>query len=147
MAAPASWSRPAGYEDWYLVEDFAALGVLDEAAVARGHAPRTTRPPRWPAWEPAAVYRLLEGSAEPGARPDGGLGRAGRAATSGPRSRELLGDGMDPERDGLWRRCLVLGPAPEYCLLAGEPPAGVAPSRLPQGWTATTLAREVLWGG
>ena len=41
---------------------------------------------------------------------------------------------MDPATAGLWRRCLGLGPAPEFCLLAAEAPAGVAPTRLPAGW-------------
>jgi hypothetical protein len=59
----------------------------------------------------------------------------------------MLGDGMDPRHASLWRRQLVFGPAPEFCLLAGEVPAGVAPARLPDGWSATTLEREVLWSG
>ena len=74
----------------------------------------------------AGVYRLLEG--EPAK-----LAAAERAVwvASAPRREpaglgELLGDGMDPSRDGLWRRCLVLGPATEYCLLAAERPAGTA---------------------
>jgi hypothetical protein len=60
---------------------------------------------------------------------------------------ELLGDGMDPGQASLWRRQLVLGPAPEYCLLAREVPPGVAATRLPAGWTARVLHREVLWSG
>jgi len=60
---------------------------------------------------------------------------------------ELLGDGMDPLHASLWRRQLVLGPAPEFCLLSREPSAGVAPARLPAGWSAQTLDREVLFSG
>jgi hypothetical protein len=46
----------------------------------------------------------------------------------------------------------VLGPASEFCLLAREAsvfeqPAGVAATRLPEGWSATVSRREVLWHG
>jgi hypothetical protein len=54
---------------------------------------------------------------------------------------------MDQSTAGLWRRCIGLGPAPEYCLLVTEPPAGVAAARLPAGWSATASGREVLWSG
>jgi hypothetical protein len=58
---------------------------------------------------------------------------------------ELLGDGMDPQHASLWRRQLVFGPAPEFCLLTREPSAGVAATRLPEGWRATILTRKVLY--
>ena len=54
---------------------------------------------------------------------------------------------MDPRHASLWRRQLVLSPAPEFCLLAREIPPGVASTRLPDGWTARILAREALWSG
>jgi hypothetical protein len=63
---------------------------------------------------------------------------------SDPSLAALLGDGMDPAGGGLWRRSLGLGPAPELCLLVPEVPAGVAPTRLPEGWSARTISRERL---
>ena len=72
-----------------------------------------------------------------------GRGRGHPSPTLG----DLLADGIDGAGAGLWRRCLGLGPAPEYCLLASEPPAGVAATRLPDGWQATVSDRVVIWSG
>jgi len=138
-----------GYEDWYLVEDYTALGVLNEAAVGHGHRTLHDDAARRYGGGAGGLYTLVEGD-----RADA-LAAAGTLAvwvTRPPGSQrrpleDLLGDGMDPQRASLWRRQLVLGPAPELCLLAGETSAGVAPTRLPEGWSATTLEREVLWSG
>lgn len=137
-----------GYEDWYLVEDYTALGILNEAAVGHGHrTPHDDAARRFGAGA-GGLYGLVEGD-----RAD--LPSAAALAVwvqrpPGSERRplgELLGDGMDPQHASLWRRQLVFGPAPEFCLLAREVPAGVAPARLPEGWSATTLAREALWNG
>ena len=151
--AQVPWLDPAdgpeggpGYEDWYLLDDWAAVGVLEEAAVARGHQTAHHAIASRAGSTAGAVYRLVEGAARPGA-----AGLAVWVAHSPghdhPSLSALLGDGMDPQHDGLWRRCLGLGPAPEFCLLAAEAPAGVSASRLPGGWTAHSIARTVLWEG
>jgi hypothetical protein len=145
-----------GYEDWYLLDDWTAVGVLEEAAVAHGHRTTHDAIAGRAGCATGSVYRLVEGHAS-------GAGRDARAPDAGetdtavwvtrtpghehPSLGALLGDGMDRQRDGLWRRCIGLGPAPEYCLLAAEPADGVAPGRLPLGWVAQTLARAVLWNG
>jgi hypothetical protein len=147
----APWLDGEGYEDWYLVEDFTALGVLNEAAVGRGHRTPHDRAARGIADGAGGLYSLVEGergltAGAPGspspatwvARPPGSPER---------RLGELLGDGMDPRCASLWRRLLVLGPAPEYCLLAPEASAGVAGTRLPDGWSARTVERELLYVG
>jgi hypothetical protein len=140
-----------GYEDWYLLEDYTAMGVLNEAAVGSGH--------RGVHVEAAYRYgagaggldglvvghaRELDGDALAiwVSRPPPGLPGSERRDLAG-----LLGDGMDPEHASLWRRQFVFGPAPEYCLLVAEPPAGIAPTRLPDGWRALTLDREALSPG
>jgi hypothetical protein len=137
---------PAGYEDWYLLDDWNAVGVLEEAAPARGHETAHRQIASLAGAATGAVYRLIEGSARAS-----GAGEAIWVEHSPGRERPslgaLLGDGIDPARDALWRRCIGLGPAPEYCLLAAEPPAGVAGGRLPSGWVARAVTREVLWSG
>ena len=122
--------------------------MLNEAAVGRGH--RTAHDARRAGLgrAPAAVYRLLEG--EPAT-----LGATRRvavwvehaaAARRAPLLGELLGDGMDPAHAGLWRRQLVLGPAPEFCLLAAEPPAGVARAACRRAGARGARARAALGG-
>jgi hypothetical protein len=142
---PTTGSYAAGgYEDWYLLEDWAAVGVLEEAAVAHGHVSAHDRVASLSGVSTGAVYRFLEGHAQlDDAHVAVWVARAG--GHEHPSLSALLGDGMNPAFDGLWRRSLGLGPAPEFCLLASEASAGVAPTRLPLGWAATTLEREPLW--
>ncbi len=141
----------AGYEDWYLLADFTALGVLNEAAVGRGHRTSHDRAARRFGAGTGGLYALVEGEpalAHSPAGRDAPVTWIARPPGSAQRALgELLGDGMDPLSASLWRRQLVLGPAPEFCLLASEASAGVAPTRLPAGWSARTLSREVLLSG
>ena len=117
----------AGYEDWYLVEDFAALGALNAAAVSgaakpphdaaaaaslKGVAgvmahifgPRLAAAPGWAAWltKPTGLdYELFHSE---------------------------LAAALPPDASA-WQRQMVLGPATEYCVL------GARELRLP--WPAT----------
>src|SRR4051812_26049882 len=88
-----------GYEDWYLVEDWAALGALNEAALApvRRRQHDAAAHASWQGW--GGVYRLLRGAPEPPA----GMRWA---------------PADDPEVPAAWQRQMVLGPAPEYCLVS-----------------------------
>ena len=139
----------SGYEDWYLVEDYTALGVLNEAAVGRGHRTPHDEAARRFGGGAGGLYGLIEGERSDLLSAAASLAVWVRRPPGSERRPlgEMLGDGMDPRRASLWRRQLVFGPAPEFCLLAGEAPAGVAPARLPDGWSATILQRECLWSG
>ena len=128
-------ARP--YEDWYLVEDFAALGPLNEQAVAGRAKASHDAAARAAAAGAGALYRLMRG--EPA------VAEAEYAAwiTKGKqRSYEQLFAALEPltARPGvsLWRRQMVLGPAPEFCLLAP------APVDLPAGYLAQPEVRSRL---
>ncbi len=144
LRAPAlGWLGGDGYEDWYVVEDFAAIGVLNEAAVARRHLTAHDEAARRAGPATGAIFRLLEGSAAPAEARVAVWVDKPRGVES-PMLAALLGDGLDATHAGLWQRQLSLGPAPDYCVLAGEPPAGVASTRLAPGWSATAASREPL---
>jgi len=146
LRAPGcAWLEGAdAYEDWYVIEDFAALGVLNEAAIGRGHRSAHDGAARRAGPGTGAIFRLLEGAPAPAdARVAVWIDKP--RGVENPLLAPLLGDGMDAARAGLWQRQLALGPSPEYCLLAPEVPDGVGGGRrLAQGWTAVVSARERL---
>ncbi len=146
--APAPGGSSEGYEDWYLLDSWGAVGVLEEAAVSRGHVTSHDRVARAMGAGTGSVYRLCEGR---GALADvrASVWVSPSSGQSGLTMADLLEDGMDPDTTCMWRRCLALGPAPELCLLGADAEemgerTGVASGRLPRGWVASLAAREPL---
>ena len=113
----APWlSNTPQYEDWYLLEGSAALDTLNTAAVS---------PPIRAEHDAAAsgaggvggLYALRSGEATPAA------GRATWFAKPIGESYQHLYERL-PADAAVWRRQMVLGPAPEFLLEGGKPLPG-----------------------
>ena len=115
QAPPWLPGAPTVYEDCYLVEDFTALGVLNETAVAHGHRGAHDEIANRYGSGAGGLYALLEGhthlhagsrGADPSATqpPDSVLWIARPRGAQRAELAELLGDGMDPARSSLWRQ-------------------------------------------
>ena len=126
----ASWfSAPVVYEDCYLVDDFTALGALNEAAVA-GHRRRPhDNVAGMTAEGMAGVYALVGGAAQPV--------DTGRAVWFGKPAGMSYGEFYERlgERNSLWRRQMVLGPTPEFCSIDDD--------EVPTGAVVVTRVRTV----
>ncbi len=122
------------YSDWYLVDGSAALDVLNAAAVSGARIPAHDAAARMAVDGVGKLYSLISG--EPTAGPGfeihfskpAGVGYADHYARLGPYS----------SRPGVsvWRRMMVLGPPPEFCLIA---PSGI---ELPHEYRPEVLRRE-----
>src|SRR5579875_133408 len=97
-----------GYEDRYLVADFAALGALNDAAARPAeHAAAA----RMSGHGIAGVYRLIRGTADPAATAATWLGKP-----DGVSYPEFL-DRLDIGGSALWQRQMTLGPTPEFQII------------------------------
>ena len=146
LASPQGAAGAGGYEDWYVLEDWAALGVLKEAAVSRGHVSAHDKVASLSGVSTGAVYRFLEGHAGL----DEGSVAVWVARPSGhehPSLSALLGDGMDPAVTGYG--AAVSGSAPHRSSVCSPPRPQRASRRrgCRRAGRATVLAREALWRG
>lgn len=117
----APWPAGGGdaYEDWYLVQDFAALGRLNESAASTSRAAPHDAAAAVAAGGAGGLYGLRRGAAL----------RQPRFAhwfekPDGMRYSELLArlaPVVDQAEGALWMRQMVLGPAREFCLHAAAP--------------------------
>jgi hypothetical protein len=118
------------YEDWYLVDDWTALGELNRAAVGPVHAGPHDQVAHRAAGGTAGLYALHAGSDDPGQ-----VAASWFAKPPGWSYGELLAalDSRLEQGSALWQRQLTLGPAPEFCLRAATrialpPPLDVEPA-------------------
>jgi hypothetical protein len=95
-----------GYEDWYLIDDWQALGELNAAAVDAVRGGEHDRAAALAADGWGSVYSLVRG---PAAIPNG-VDWLDKPRDESPRA---FLDSLPHE--SVWRRQLVLGPAAEFC--------------------------------
>lgn len=115
-----------GYADWYLVEGSAALDVLNEAAVDAARSPSHDAVAPMSS-DGAGKLLALVGRARAGRTSGSGVAPAGgrfeiRFSKPAGMPYQVLYERLKPWTDqaehSLWRRMMVLGPPPEFCLLA-----------------------------
>jgi hypothetical protein len=128
--AGVPWLEGArGYEDWYLVEDFAALGRLNAVAVSGARKPPHDAAAAVAARGVAGIMGHVAGPLLPAV-----LGWAAwldkPAGVAYADFHTELADAIGPDA-AAWQRQMTLGPATEYCVLAGAERALPWPAR---GW-------------
>jgi hypothetical protein len=112
--APYDGPPAPAYEDWYPVADWAALGDLNERAVSGARKPPHDAAARGAAGGDGGVYRRIQGEHEtPVAHAQWLAKPAGMAYETF--HGELAATVPDAT---IWQRQMVLGPAPEYAVLA-----------------------------
>jgi hypothetical protein len=135
----ASWT-PDGtvYEDWYLLDDTGALAVLGAGALSgsAGHAHDAVA--GLAAGGTAGLYQPIR---------DAGSSGNGAIALWFTKPENMMYDALSASLEQieggsvgtLWRRMLVLGPTPEFCLLRNRPLS------LPATWQVIETHRTVVW--
>ena len=127
------------YEDWYLVQDFTALGFLNEAAVSASCAAPHDAAAAGAAGGAGGLYSLQQGAVLRQPQVAHWFGKP-----EGMPYRDLfaqLAPVVEQVQGALWMRQMVLGPAPEFCLHAAGPvsmPAVFSALVMPlrQAWSA-----------
>ncbi len=105
-----------GYSDWYLITSSAALDALNAAAVSGARAAAHDAAARWAADGVGKLLSLASGNPPTGAGFE--IPFAKPAGTSYASLYGRLKPWTTEPRVSLWRRMMVLGPPPEFCMIA-----------------------------
>ncbi len=135
----APWARGGAeaYEDWYLVENSAALDPLNDAAVTASRQAPHDAAAAVAEGGAAGLYRLRLG--DPVDDPRAGVWFSKPAGMS----YAVLYGALEPlvrdARAALWCRQMVLGPGPEFCLQSRES------IQLPAPFTVCEIPLRGVW--
>jgi len=135
----APWAAGGGdaYEDWYLVQDFRALGLLNEAAVSASRAAPHDGAAAVAAGGAGGLYSLQHGATLRQPQVAHWFGKP-----EGMPYRDLfaqLAPVVEQVQGALWMRQMVLGPAHEFCLHAA------APVSMPAVFSALVIPLRQAW--
>ena len=116
FAGSRTYQAGDGYCDWYVVESSAALDPLNDAAVSGGRAVLHDAVARHAVNFTGKLMQLAAGRYDPEAAVEMRFSKP--RWMSYPDLYERLEPWTSRPDTGLWRRMLVLGPGPEFSLLA-----------------------------
>ncbi len=114
------------YEDWYFVESTGDLDPLEVAAVSVRHRASHDQVASLVEGGAAGLYRLWAGAPHT-SRATHAFWFPKPAGMSYEALRELVEPTFERHGAALWGRKLVLGPAPEFCLIGEGDLAGLPP--------------------
>jgi hypothetical protein len=136
----ANWLNTPGeaYEEWYLLDDSAAMDPLNEAAVSGVCEQPHNRVAREAADGTGGIYRFRDGQAE--------LAQARFAVWLNKPNGVSYNDfyaALQPLTSqpgiGLWGRQMTLGPTTEFCIHSSTQ------IHLPENYTGQTIPLELVW--
>jgi hypothetical protein len=142
LLAEAPWlgRNTESYEDWYIVENSAALDPLDQAAVNGPRREPHNQVARWTEGGTAGLYRLRLGKVH---LPS--VSMAFRFAKPTTTNYDALYTTLQPlvEQTGgcLWVRQMTLGPAAEFCFLCPQD------ASMPDTLDYLKVAVKQIWSG
>jgi len=113
------WTPGEGYEDCYLVEGFSSLGTLNTAAVDDAHVATHNRVARAAGFGVGGLYALDSG--EPMLAGGHCAWVTKPAGVDYDQFHKQLGPLASVADTAIWRRQMVLGPAPEFRLTGDHP--------------------------
>ena len=131
----------SGYEEWYLLDESAALDALNRGAVTGTLAEPHNTVAALAAGGAAGLYQMVTGNPGAPATPASLDGTAAHwfAKPSGMPYADFYAR-LGEAQSRLWRRMMVLGPTPEFCLLSDD-----ADSVMPAAGQPITVQRELVW--
>ena len=113
--ASATFSVDAGYSDWYLLESSSAMDALNAAAVSGARAPAHDSAARMASDGVGKLLSLASGSPWMEAGFEVRFGKPAGMPYADFYAR--LKSWVEEPGVSLWRRMMVLGPPPEFCLI------------------------------
>jgi hypothetical protein len=116
FVASTTYRVGPGYSDWYLVDNSAALDVLNAAAVSGTRTATHDTAARMASGGVGKLYTLVSGEPPVGPGYEIRFGKPAGTSYAGLYGR--LQPWTSEPGVSLWRRMMVLGPPPEFCLIA-----------------------------